>query len=437
MATATIQAIYLGQVGVTAGLYDIDINGGSTQTDQANDPDWSSTAYGLDSDDTTAGGGGFFLGNTYTSFARHNITLQGSSAADARLNTYYPNAAAYDWIVDQGTSSVFEGTCQHFATLRFNTPSGVVTIDHVHVNFIQDELGRTYLVAMQGLPTGTWVPAGVKDLGSLVEQYGLSNLVSMTVNEAGPGGHDYRTSADHNGNYYDSRGGNTHISWGPPPSPNASYAYIESLPCYTTGTLIGTERGQVAIEDLSNEDRILDRNGNLHPILWIGKTTTNASGSNRAVIIPQGVFGLERDMIVSQQHCMVMSLNGTDYLVKAKFLAEMNWQECRFMKTGEEVTYFHLLLPQHTIINADGAWSESFYPGAQIMRTLKVATRTALAAVLPGVLACETNDEIAALYGPSALPHLSRAQFNQYFRRSRAAAKPVSAPNVCADARRI
>ncbi|MBE7204062.1 MAG: Hint domain-containing protein, partial [Parafilimonas terrae] len=66
--------------------------------------------------------------------------------------------------------------------------------------------------------------------------------------------------------------------------------------CFTTGTLIRTARGEVAVEDLRVGDRAVTASGALRPVVWIGHRRLEADGpalpaSRQPVRIRAGAFG--------------------------------------------------------------------------------------------------------------------------------------------------
>ena len=52
----------------------------------------------------------------------------------------------------------------------------------------------------------------------------------------------------------------------------------------------------------------------------------------------------------------------------------------------EGVSYLHILFDQHEIVQADGAWSESFQPGAQTLNGLGRAQRAEILALFPALV---------------------------------------------------
>ncbi|WP_137125850.1 Hint domain-containing protein [Roseomonas sp. HF4] len=136
-------------------------------------------------------------------------------------------------------------------------------------------------------------------------------------------------------------------------------------PCFATGTLIATARGEVAVEDLRVGDLVLTAHGGaaLQPIVWIGHSRANvAKQRNRAAIAPvlikagalaDGVP--HRDLRVSPDHAMFLDgrLVPARHLVNGTTIVQELW--C------PEVTYWHVELPAHGLLVAEGAVSESYF----------------------------------------------------------------------------
>jgi glycosyltransferase involved in cell wall biosynthesis len=136
----------------------------------------------------------------------------------------------------------------------------------------------------------------------------------------------------------------------------------DGTPCYCRGTLIQTERAEVAVEDLQIGDRLLTISGVAKPIRWIGRRNYNGrfAAGNRdvlPVLIKQGALseGIpRRDLSVSPLHAMFLD----GLLIPALALA--NGISIVQAETVESVEYFHVELDAHDVIFAEGAQSESF-----------------------------------------------------------------------------
>lgn len=157
--------------------------------------------------------------------------------------------------------------------------------------------------------------------------------------------------------------------------------------CYASGTLIDTDRGPRPIEMLNPGDLIHTKDNGLQPVIWHGVSRARAYGNTAPVVIRKGALGNARDLVISQQHRMLMEsyraellFGESSVLVKAKDLVD----DCAiYIREGGLVDYHHLLLPAHEIIFAEGTPSESFQPGAQGIATLSPENRLRLLAAVP------------------------------------------------------
>jgi len=184
--------------------------------------------------------------------------------------------------------------------------------------------------------------------------------------------------------------------------------------CFTLGVQIETPLGPVKIEDLRVGDTILTVDGGAQPIRWIGRRSMVFGPNNaqhKPVEIKKGAFGPGqplRDMSVSPQHrlliegAIVRRAFGTDsVLAPAKGLTRL--PGVRVKKGARQATYFALLLDRHHVIIAEGAKSESFYPGPMALRLLTQTQRRIVEAVVS-----ELHRDGA--YGPTARKNLTCKQ---------------------------
>ena len=137
---------------------------------------------------------------------------------------------------------------------------------------------------------------------------------------------------------------------------------VNPAACFCRGTLILTDRGEVAVETLAIGDCVVTLSGLAQPIRWIGRRSyrgRSLSGRKHLfpVLIRAGVLGdglPRRDLRVSPLHAMFLD----SVLVPAWALidgrAVVREQDCR------EVDYFHVELDRHDVIFAEGAATETF-----------------------------------------------------------------------------
>ena len=181
--------------------------------------------------------------------------------------------------------------------------------------------------------------------------------------------------------------------------------------CFTAGTRIRAEHGDVRVEDLRVGDLVQTRDNGLRPIRWIGRRKLSASDladhpNLFPVRIAPGAIAQdvpERRLVVSPQHRMVVSskiahrMFGTsDVLIPAKKLTAL--PRIKIDTSVDSVDYIHLLFDNHEIIFAEGAPTESLFTGPEMMKSLSAEARQEIFTLFP---------EIASIdYRPSPALHI-------------------------------
>ncbi len=180
--------------------------------------------------------------------------------------------------------------------------------------------------------------------------------------------------------------------------------------CFCEGTMIVTERGEVAVEALRVGDRVLTRDAGFQSIQWIGDTTVRRTPTTAPVLISAGALGdagPSRDLRVSPQHRVLMRDARLDLhfgvgeaLVPARHL--VNESGVRRETGPGRVRYFHILFDTHQIVYSEGLPTESFHPGPWGLRALDSAARDEVLALFPELAEAPEN------YGPPARLSLKR-----------------------------
>ena len=174
------------------------------------------------------------------------------------------------------------------------------------------------------------------------------------------------------------------------------FSNIETIvSCFTPGTRIATPSGLRTIERLQQGDLVVTRDHGPQPIRWVGQRTLSGQTLARdpalqPILIRHGALGQglpECDMVVLCQHRMLVSgpradlLFGDDeVLVCALHLTCLPGITAI---TLPEVTYLHMMFDRHEIVQADGAWSESFQPGERTLGGLGQDERQELFRIFP------------------------------------------------------
>lgn len=163
---------------------------------------------------------------------------------------------------------------------------------------------------------------------------------------------------------------------------------VEDLgpPCFVKGTHIACPGGLRPVETLEVGDDVLTRDRGAQPLVWVGRRTVGGTRAFAPVRIGAGVLGNARDLLVSQQHRILIEgwraelyFGEREILVAAKSLLghdRVHLMPCR------EVTYLHLMFDGHEIIEAEGVPTESFDPAGQFARE-DCETRAELLALFP------------------------------------------------------
>jgi hypothetical protein len=136
----------------------------------------------------------------------------------------------------------------------------------------------------------------------------------------------------------------------------------ENVACYCPGTLIATDRGDIAVEDLRIGDGVVVMSGLVRPIKWIGRRSYGGRFIiGRKDLLPicfkAGSLGDDvpkRDLWISPHHAMY--LDGV--LIEARDL--VNGVSTVQAEAVDRVDYFHIELDSHDVIMAEGALSETF-----------------------------------------------------------------------------
>lgn len=189
-------------------------------------------------------------------------------------------------------------------------------------------------------------------------------------------------------------GSNITVTSGPNNLGNVEHADL--FVCFSAGTLIETDCGDVAVEDLSIGDVVKTADNGYQSIRWIGSRHLNAQKLDgntklRPIRIREGALGHNQpsqDLVVSPQHRVLINSNiarrmlGTDeVLVAAKQLVMLNGVD--IAQDLEEVTYVHFLCDQHEVVYANGAATESLYTGPEALKSVSPESRKEILTLFP------------------------------------------------------
>lgn len=174
--------------------------------------------------------------------------------------------------------------------------------------------------------------------------------------------------------------------------------------CFTSGTAIRTPNGDVRIDDLRVGDLVCTMDNGPQPVRWIGRREVGpqelaADEKLRPVLIPRGMFGANRDFLVSRQHALLID---TDRFARAIHLTGKRGLPARIAYGKKLVTYLHLMFDEHQIVFAENVSAESFYPGPNAVNMLDLKTLDDLLQVFPELSDAGCPEDIVRIYGPTA-----------------------------------
>ena len=287
------------------------------------------------------------------------------------------------WINDIDTSSwddQLEITV--FDTAGNALPASTVSFSNVGSNVTADNTGVPAVISSNGASITPRDPAGALQVTVDDPTVAVGRIV-ITYNNLGTGGQLVEIS-------------------------DLTMSTMPIPPCFTAGTRILTENGEVKIEDLAEGDLIVTAGNGLVPVRWIGQRTVSAKGDFAPIFITKGALGNTQDLMVSPAHRMVVSdarvsalFSEDEVLVSAKSLAN---GDTIYRKPGGMVTYFHILFDEHEVIFANGAPAESLYLGRSALAAFSEETQNEVLALFP-----ELNGELPAA-GTLARPVLNMAE---------------------------
>ena len=148
---------------------------------------------------------------------------------------------------------------------------------------------------------------------------------------------------------------------GPVMKESFGFSDTYAAPCYASGTLILTTRGEIVVEALVEGDIVVTASGALRPIRWLGHRRVDCAHhpdpeSVRPVRVRAHALGLgvpRRDLVLSPEHALFLdgALVPVRALVDGISIIQEAWAR---------VTYHHVELDSHDILLAEGLAAESY-----------------------------------------------------------------------------
>lgn len=184
---------------------------------------------------------------------------------------------------------------------------------------------------------------------------------------------------------------------------------FDNIVCFTPGTMIDTRDGPVMIDDLEVGDFVMTDDHGAQPIRKIVRRSFTAEAlARKPQLVPVRIKRNalapnvpHADLVVSPQHRMV--LRGWQALlmfgspdVLATALSMVDEQDICRDWDSMFVTYIHLIFDRHEIITANGALTESLYPGKTAQKAFTAAGLAELHEIFPQLQNTEEAEITAA-----------------------------------------
>ncbi len=195
------------------------------------------------------------------------------------------------------------------------------------------------------------------------------------------------------------------------------------VPCFTPGAQIATPQGLRAVEDLKIGDKVLTRDNGVQKLCWTGTREITAAQlleakHLRPILIKKGALGKglpDRDMAVSPNHKMLLQnermalyFKENEAFVCARHLVNCVQGVSHLETAG--VSYSHIMFEKHEVINANGAWTESFRPSTRALEAVGDVQRSEIFELFPELLGSEGREAFS-----SARPNLQEFEAKLLF----------------------
>ncbi|MBZ0127501.1 MAG: Hint domain-containing protein [Rhodobacteraceae bacterium] len=163
---------------------------------------------------------------------------------------------------------------------------------------------------------------------------------------------------------------------------------------FARGTLIATEQGPVAVEDLMPGDRVKTRDGNGAAIRWIGSCMLDGNAlvaEDYPLRIKADALGELRpvqDLIVGPRFRILTSHPGCAALFdSAEALAPVadlfDGDTIVRLRPPEDFEFFNLMCDGHQIIEANGLDTETYHPGDYGVTVMSLEVQSHLRRLFP------------------------------------------------------
>ncbi|MEO1639183.1 MAG: Hint domain-containing protein [Pseudomonadota bacterium] len=203
--------------------------------------------------------------------------------------------------------------------------------------------------------------------------------------------------------------------------------------CLTADAMVDTSRGPRPAGQIQTGDKVICAENGPQPVLRvfkrkIGLAEMATDERLRPVCIEAGALGLglpRQALRVSRQHRMLARSVIAERMFGEDEVLVAAHQLCALPgvyvdQSAEQVTYVHLLFDKHQVIYANGAPTESLFPGTEAQRSLPAEAVEELRLIFPALV-----DDMSVLSSARLIPAGTRQR--QLIARHAKNAKPLLA----------
>ncbi len=166
--------------------------------------------------------------------------------------------------------------------------------------------------------------------------------------------------------------------------------FEDAFCAFTRGSLVETDTGPIAIEDLMPGDSVLTHDGKSETVMWKGSVTLvpgreDSRGRTRPLTrIMADTFGMQKPLsgviagpaarlLATPAHLRHLNAGQPMLTPVAEFQDGMSVIETQ---PPTPVELFHICLKRHAVINVDGLQFETYHPGVTSVRMMSQTLRT-------------------------------------------------------------
>ena len=170
---------------------------------------------------------------------------------------------------------------------------------------------------------------------------------------------------------------------------------IDTVICFTPGTMIATAAGMRPVEDIKVGERLITRDNGFQELAWVGRRDLSFDQLSKApqicpVTIAAGSLGNGlpvADLTVSPNHRLfILSAENRILFDEAEVLVPAKQLVGRpgiTQAMPKSVSYIHLMCEQHELILSDSFWTESFQPKTNALLAIESDQRDELLTIFP------------------------------------------------------